>query len=249
MITVGVDLSAEPEGTGLAVLEWRGSGASVTSLQVGRTDGPLIGAMLAADKAGVDCPFGWPDEFVDMVVAHRQRQMMPPPSSGRPWRRGLALRETDRAVHERLGLTPLSVSADRIGHTAMRWAALAAGLDARGVDTSRDGSGLVAEVYPAAALKAWGLVFRGYKREQGWATRQSLVDALSAAAPWLELGVHEDLCRACDDALDAVLCALIARSVAVGGTQRPANPAAALTEGWIHVPTGQLRDLVLDPVT
>ncbi len=246
MITVGVDLSAEPEGTGVAVLEWRDSTTSVVSLHVGWADGPLIEAMLEADKVGVDCPFGWPDAFVDMVVAHRAGRLAAPPTSGRPWRRGLALRETDRAVHARTGLTPLSVSADRIGHAAMRWAAIAAALDARGVDTRRDGSGLLAEVYPAAALKRWGFAFRGYKRRNGAAARHALVDALRGAAPWLALGAHEPLCRESDDALDALLCALVARAVAVGATAPPTDSATAATEGWIHIPIGELGDLPLD---
>ncbi|MGB7979340.1 MAG: DUF429 domain-containing protein [Candidatus Nanopelagicales bacterium] len=248
MITVGVDLSAQADGTGLAVLGWSESGAvRVTALRVGVGDHALIEAMATADKVGVDCPFGWPEAFVDLVLAHRARNLAAPASSGREWRRGLALRETDRVVHARTGLTPLSVSADRIGHAAMRWAAIAARLAATGVDTRRDGSELLAEVYPAAALKVWGLTHRGYKRAANVAARGALVEALCVAAPWLDLGDFELLVRQSDDALDAVLCALVARAVAIGATSPPAGPgaiAAAGTEGWIHVPTGSLADLV-----
>ena len=246
MITVGVDLAAEAAGTGLAVVEWRRRTARVVAVSTDVADAQLVEAVLAADRAGIDCPFGWPDAFVDVVVDHRAGRLAPPESSGRPWRRGLTMRATDMVVHDRTGLTPLSVSADRIGHTALRWAAIAATLAAHGADTRRDGRGLVAEVYPAAALTQWGLTSRRYKGTAHRGPREALVDALLVAAPWLDLGAHEALCRANDDALDAVLCALVARAVALDQTAGPVgvvDVAAASSEGWIHVPTGTLDDL------
>lgn len=240
MITVGVDLAAEARSTALAVLQWSRTGAAVTEVVVGVEDAQILEAAARAGKVGVDCPFGWPEAFVDLVDAHREHRLAPPASSGRGWRAPMTLRATDIDVYARHGLTPLSVSADRIGHTALRWAAIAAALDASGADCVRDGSGLIAEVYPAAALKVWGLPYRRYKGKDGRPTREALIDSLGATAPWLDWGGHELACRESDHALDAVVAALIAREVATGRSTWPTSPSPADTEGWIHVPSGGL---------
>src|SRR5712691_13071857 len=79
-------------------------------------------------------------------------------------------------------LTPLSVSADRIGHVAMRCACLLALFAQQGHDVDRGGSGKIVEVYPAASLKAWGLPYRGYKRPEDTQALGKLVDELQGAA-------------------------------------------------------------------
>lgn len=247
MITVGVDLAAEVDRTALAEVAWTDIEARVVSVKVGVDDALIRERVAWAEKAGVDCPFGWPDAFVELVLAHRRGDLVSPPSSGREWRRGLALRETDIDVHARTGLTPLSVSADRIAHAAMRWAAVAAALQGDGIDCARDGSGSIAEVYPAAALKVWGMPHRGYKRTANRQARDALVGTLIATAPWLAFGEFEALCRESDDALDAVISALVARAVALGETYFPTNEVSALTEGWIHVPSSGLSSLLRIP--
>lgn len=154
------------------------------------------------------------------------------------WRRGLAYRVTDLFVREEAGLNPLSVSADRIAYVAFRGANLLAAL---GGPIDRSGAGLVVEVYPAATLRRWGLTHRGYKLPG----RDSLVDELLAAAPWLDLGPHEALCRRSHDAFDAVIAALATRAAALGHTQPPTpeQREAARVEGWIALPTCELADL------
>lgn len=193
---------------------------------------------------GVDCPFGWPAAFIEVATAHHSATLAPPASSGRDWRRPLTMRATDLDVHARTGLTPLSVSADRIAHPALRWAAIAAALTADGHDCARDGSGLIAEVYPAAALHIWKLPHRGYKRATNRAARNELLNLLRDAAPWLDLGTYDLICRQSDDALDAVICALIARAVWLGHTLCPPSDSSASAEGWIHLPDRGLPDLV-----
>jgi predicted nuclease with RNAse H fold len=59
----GVDLSAEPVRTAVAVLEWGESKAVVKDLRVGADDDAVLAALMTADKAGIDAPFGWPDAF------------------------------------------------------------------------------------------------------------------------------------------------------------------------------------------
>jgi Protein of unknown function (DUF429) len=83
-----------------------------------------------ASKTGIDCPFGWPAAFVSFVTAHHASH--PIPADGTGSRRNVTMRRTDLFVHEQLGLTPLSVSADRIAHVALRCAVLLAKLEAAG---------------------------------------------------------------------------------------------------------------------
>jgi hypothetical protein len=107
------------------------------------------------------------------------------------------------------------------------------------------------EVYPAAALKHWGLTYRSYKGTANTAVRHQLIDTLTAAAPWLRLGDHAQTCRRSDHALDAVIAALNARAAALGQTTTPAAErlGAARTEGRIALPTGNLADLIQNLAT
>ncbi|TDC49107.1 DUF429 domain-containing protein [Jiangella ureilytica] len=250
MRTVGVDLSAEPAGTAVATLEWADGAAVVTEVAERADDTAVIEAVERADKAGIDCPFGWPLPFVEFVSGHRDGHVSGHPSlEGRDWRRELANRTTDEVVRESTGLIPLSVAADRIGHAAFRCAWLLSQLAGRGVDVHRAGTGRVVEVYPAASLKVWGLSHRGYKGVAHRQARGDLVTQLCAAAPWLDLGAHDAACRASDHVLDAVAAALSARAAAIGKASVPGlgHEAAAAVEGWIAVPTGGLAGLVTTP--
>ncbi len=70
-------------------------------------------------------------------------------------------------------------------------------------------------------------------------TLGKLVDELLDAAPWLDLGDADFLCRRRHDALDAVVAALTARAAGKKLTLRPRTPAeasAARTQGWIALP-------------
>jgi hypothetical protein len=128
----------------------------------------------------------------------------------------------------------------------MRAAGLLGALAAAGTPVDR-ADGTVVEAYPAAALKRWGLPHRCYKRAENQSALGALVDALLAALPDLHLPAEQDaLCRASDDALDAVVCALIARAAALGLTDAPPPELRALAEreGWIAVPGCSLRDLL-----
>jgi hypothetical protein len=79
--------------------------------------------------------------------------MIPGGLTGRQWRRRLAWRVTDEVVRAETGLIPLSVAADRIGHTAMRCTGLLAQLARQGQPVDRCGRGVLVEVYPATSLK------------------------------------------------------------------------------------------------
>ncbi|MFG1834105.1 DUF429 domain-containing protein [Micromonospora chersina] len=246
MLTAGIDLAAEDTNTAVAWVRWTATGAVLEELIIGAGDDELLRAASAADKAGIDCPLGWPEPFVEFVIAHYRGELAAPTDLiGRDWRRRLAWRRTDVVTHELTGRLSLSVAADRIAHTAMRCAALLARLAEGGQPVDRSGGGTVVEVYPAASLRQWGLPHRGYKGRQNSGALNGLVDQLTTTAPWLQLGGFEPVCRGSDHAVDAVVAALTARAAAIGQATRPAEAdlAAATTEGWIALPTAPLASL------
>ena len=55
----------------MAVLEWVDGKAVVEDLRVGADDEAIQAALMTADKAGIDAPFGWPDAFTAFLVAHQ----------------------------------------------------------------------------------------------------------------------------------------------------------------------------------
>jgi predicted nuclease with RNAse H fold len=245
-MTVGVDLSVQPRKTGVAWIDWSPSGARAHNLVVGATDELITQAVMEADKAGIDCPLGWPEKFVEFISAHHAGNVIVPAEVAcLAWQSTLAYRVTDKAVHDTTGLMPLSVAADRIAYTAMRCARLLAQLASKGQPVDRCGTGVVVEVYPAASLHHWGLPHRGYKGTGNAKRLAQVVDALLAAAPWLTLGPYEDKCRRFDGALDAVIAALTARAAMKGLVTAPSTTQAATssTEGWIAVPTCPLSAL------
>jgi predicted nuclease with RNAse H fold len=246
VLTAGVDLAADPAGTAVAAISWTATGAVVDVVAVPAGDDVIVELAGRADKIGIDCPLGWPDDFVAFVSAHRTGVApIPEGVDAKQWRRRLAWRHTDEVARRMTGLVPLSVSADRIGHTAMRCAALQTRLARAGRSVDRSGTGTVVEVYPAASLKVWGLPWRGYKTAKNQAALGAVVDHLQQAAPWLDLGHHEHLCRRSDHALDAVVAALTARAAVQDQVCRPEQRElpAARTEGWIAIPTAQLAAL------
>src|SRR5262249_25611887 len=152
----------------------------------------------------------------------------------------------DLFVRDQLHLVPLSVSADRIAHVALRCAVLLAKLAASGRPVDRSGAGLVVEVYPAASLRGWGLRHRGYKQPGAPDVPATAADDLLAAAPWLDCGPHGETIRRSHDAFDAVVAALTARAASRGQTCPPGEGdlAEAATEGWIAIPSSPIGELI-----
>lgn len=250
LLTLGVDLAADPKRTAVAMVEWTGRKARLLTLLPEADDDTILALALKADKTGIDCPLGWPDDFVDFINAHHTSRV-PLLSVGPDERLPLRYRATDRfLVEAKLG-RPLSVSSDLIGVCAMRAAGLLAAMSKNGIEVDRSGvRGGVAETYPAAAIRHWGLASGGYKGAAKAATLGSMVDRLKKGLPQLTLGEHEPLCRTSDDAFDALMCALVARAttqyrctvpIPRGLTQR------ARREGWIAVPTCRLQELLAPP--
>jgi hypothetical protein len=229
MRTLGIDLASADNDTALCMLAWHGRGATVTDLRVDVSDDAICEAHLQAAATGIDCPFGWPEAFREMVA-----ERAPVEAWSHTVRDRLRLRLTDHRVHERARLWPLSVSSDRIAVPAMRCHLL---LRRLGV-IDRAGDGRVSEVYPAASLELWGLASRGYKGKKGRSAFEKLVASLPDRLPWLDLGGFGSRLAEKDHAFDALVASLTARAAARGLTAKPAVdewPVAA-REGWIALP-------------
>jgi hypothetical protein len=243
---LGIDLAAQPERTGVVTLDRCRDGWVAKTAEGRADDAALVELGASVDVVGVDAPLGWPVGFVDAVWAHQRHEPWP----GGEDRSALTYRRTDLAVAAAGWGRPLSASADRLGIVAMRCALLQREWAQRwGAPAPRDGSGVLVETYPAAAVRAW---FSGAGRYKGSGDpaaareeRGRLLGRLGDAAPWLDVGAVESPCTESDDVLDALLCALIALASRFQATSAPGESdlADALAEGWIHVPTHGLGEL------
>jgi hypothetical protein len=237
VITAGVDLASQASATAACVIEWSGRTASVVEVVTGVGDDRISALAAEVDKLGIDVPLGWPVAFVEAVGGHARDGSWPASYMHAEDTTALRFRRTDLWLWDLLKSPPLSVSTDRIALPAMRAAALLARMPDR---TPLDGSGVVVEAYPAGALRRWGFPSRNYKRKENASARRELVARLLAeTAGWLRVdGLVVERCCASDDALDAVIAALIARAAAVGLVEEipPAERDAARREGWVAVP-------------
>ncbi|HMJ33917.1 MAG TPA: DUF429 domain-containing protein [Baekduia sp.] len=246
MTVLGIDLAAGAPKTYACLLE-PSDDQLHARIAAGCGDEELRQMAHGCAKVAIDAPFGWPDPFVDALVAHRAANAWPAPDDEPPeiFRASLSFRTTDRVtMHTR---RPLSVSTDRLGVTAMRCAHLLHRWSADGETVDRTGRSRFVEVYPAAALVRWGLSPSGYKGSDGATALATLADQVIDGVDGLVLLPEDrELCRTVDDALDSLLAALVGRAATLGLTDGPPPEAAerARTEGWIHLPVrGSLRFL------
>jgi len=228
VITVGIDLSSQEKKTAACKVNWQANEATVESLEIGVSDKRIRELAATADKVGIDIPFGWPEAFARAVTAHHAKQKWVATQDPKLMR----LRSTDLFVHEKTGKWPLSVSTDRIAIPAFRAAALMSTLAEAGMPVDRTGVGKFVEVYPAAALRHWGI-------PGGAKDTPNLIPSLCQCANWLRMSAKM-LKSACDcrDACDSLLASLIARAAAIGLCESiPENDRpAAEVEGWIAIP-------------
>jgi predicted nuclease with RNAse H fold len=66
--TLGVDLASAVERTGMCLVEWDVTQARIVELAVGADDDRVMTEHERADVTGIDCPFGWPVRFQDLVT-------------------------------------------------------------------------------------------------------------------------------------------------------------------------------------
>jgi predicted nuclease with RNAse H fold len=235
VLTLGIDLSASDAQTAACFLDWRdGAGTDEGSPPIlGVGDDALLAMMERADKVGIDAPFGWPDTFREMVNTWSEEGAW----DGDMPRNSLRYRLTDQFQISQ-GRTPLSVSSDRIASTAMRCAdILAQHYLARDEALDRV-AGHVVEVYPAAALVAWGFDVKGYKDREATEKREQMLERLIDRACLRLSSQTVEHCAATDHALDALVSTLAARAQALGLTHPVSDGADAQVarEGWIHLP-------------
>jgi predicted nuclease with RNAse H fold len=241
MRTLGIDLASKPERTAMVLIDWGAAGAVVHEPESPVDDDMALAAMAGADWTGIDAPFGWPETIVKALPEFANRGSWPNPRDELE----LRFRITDRFVHGKTRIWPLSVSSDRIAVPAWRCASLLSRVSGA-IDRLGERDHVV-EVYPGAALTSWGFQRHGYKRRgsaerraEGEATPRRLLDDIGErGSPWLDLSAAEERCVASDDALDAVIAALVARAAALKITLGPPEDELDVIrrEGWIHLPT------------
>ena len=144
-------------------------------------------------------------------------------------------------MKEKVHLTPLSVSADKIAMTAMRAARLLAKVHDDGEDVDRSGKTCrFVEVYPAAALKTWGLPFKSYKGKgpEKEDKRDKLVCDLARKTGLNLTDEVRSGCRESDDKFDAFVAALVTRAAATRCCEPipEEDRERAGKEGWIALP-------------
>ena len=235
MLTLGVDLASQPKRTATCLICWDRKPAVVTSFSACATDCDLLDLFGRADKIGIDAPFGWPARFVRAIHGNSTSTDWPTVDICQ-----LRFRTTDQVVRKKLKRWPLSVSSGWIAMPAMRVARLLAIAAANGEAVDRSGSGRFVETYPAVALSVWGFPSQGYKRKKGAKVRDQLVGDLAEKTSSVLTLTKEHLsqCSDSDDALDALVAALIARTAAVGCCEPIPykHRDLAAEEGWIALP-------------
>jgi hypothetical protein len=225
------------------VIDWKAESANVCLLKTNVSNNDILALAQNHGIIGIDAPFGWPIPFVQFLG-----QVHAPIESRRPLVsievKPLCWRLTDLRVWEEVGKVPLSVAADKIAIPAMRCAVI---LDTLGVE-DRSGDGRVFEVYPAAALMAWGFAaaeIKGYKRSPDILTH--LFGRVLQQCPLTLSDADRALASLNHDAFDALIASLVTRAAVCGLTRRPDADELerAKVEGWIALPlAGELNCLI-----
>ncbi len=248
MITCGVDLASQSADTAIAVIDWGTASPRLTQLEIGVDDEIILEAAHGADHVAIASPFGWPDPFLEFIVSNRTGTVPNPrrvaTTSGR---NRIMYRTTDQRLREMLGLKLLPSTANSMAAQTLRCAGILARLREMGIPVSRAGGGRVFEAYAPASLVAWGLDEPKYKTTP--AARVRIVEQ-AARRVSLDLADHRAACMESDDALDALVCALTARAVALGLWRQPLDPDEvehAPTEGWVCIPSGTIDQLRESP--
>jgi len=245
--TLGIDLASQAKQTGVCLLDWTATPATVLDHGSHALDDQRLLELMTdpqIEKIGIDAPFAWPLAFVDALSTYRDHGT---------WlglaQEDMRFRATEVVVADVTGQAPLSVATSDLAWPAMRVARLLTSLAATEGPIDRAGAGRVAEVYPAAALRRWGVVPAGtsvldaaYKTNKSGREnrRRTMMTSLRLQLAG-QVDVDDatfDRCVSNDDDLDAFVSALVARAVQIGQSEAIPHSLrwAAMREGWIHLP-------------
>jgi predicted RNase H-like nuclease len=235
---IGIDCATASEKVGLARSLMEEPGPRVVEARTGSRGQKVAELIKPWTESGptllaLDAPLGWPYKLGQVLYHH---------SAGMPINEcpdDIFRRLTDRIVEEKIGQRPLDVGADRIARTAH--AALTLLQELREITSQeiplawdpvlKDQLSAI-EVYPAATLKAHGILSSGYKKKTQEEARKEIVNDLGKL---LDLPGDHSLLLSNADALDAVICVLAAVDFLSGEAIRPADRQLAEKEGWIWV--------------
>jgi Protein of unknown function (DUF429) len=237
VLLIGLDAAAQLGNFGYAVGEYvdgcvRLARAGILATDA-RIESELAQPLRTATRAliAVDAPLGWPAGLASELAGH---------VAGQPCERHadvLFRRETDRVVRALTGRQPLEVAADRIARaavTALRVIGELRRLVGAPIPLALSSDPLppiaVAEVYPAATLRARGTVHRGYKKPGQRAARVLIAQALAQTVPGLARLVDGPA-----DVFDAAVCLAAGVDVLEGRCRGPDDAELARKEGWIWV--------------
>jgi len=251
--TLGVDLATTDGSTGICEVDWR---ARTGIVEVGRFTDDLIARRIkdvrdAGGWAAIDAPFGFPAAFALAVEQWRSTGFVSPATD-----HAIRRRLTDEYVAARQSVVkaehlsggwnpwPLSSVVDLITPTVIRCARILTIVNAR---TPTDRVGLtsrIVEAYPVAALRCWQVPTYKYKTVA--ADCRLIFEDLVGRTGVREPTQRGPLRNGCDDdAVDAFVCALVARAVAssagatgpiAAGGVYAAQLSTIREEGWIHLP-------------
>jgi predicted nuclease with RNAse H fold len=233
----GIDCATQPNNVGIALAAYDGSCCQILEARQCSENDPPAQTIAKwhldtpLNLIALDAPLGWPITLGNTLHNH---------SAGSPTNEDpdqLFMRETDRAIYERLKKRPLEVGANLIARTAN--AALELLEEVRGLTkesiplawSPHDLHSIGAiEVYPAATLLAHGWPTADYKHPYHRDGRQRIIDELPQ---WLDISAARETILASPDVLDAVLCVLTAVDFREGQCAAPTDKELATKEGWI----------------
>lgn len=253
VLTLGIDLASTNGSTGICEVDWSDRTSSV---EVGRfADEEIAARIRAVNRAGgwaaIDAPFGFPVAFARAVHRWHSSGTVPAATD-----HDIRRRITDCYVAERQAIVkaerlpggwntwPLSSVVDLITPSVIRCARILMSANA-GAPLDRIGlTSRIVEAYPIAALRSWGVAT--YKYKSNGADCDTMLRDLCEQTGLRQPVIGGPLARGCeDDVVDALVCALLACTVAgAGGTTGPqaagegyaAQLAIIEEEGWIHLP-------------
>jgi hypothetical protein len=79
VITVGIDVAAQPERTAACWIRWDNNVGTVEQVEQPLADDRLRSILVEdpVDKVGIDVPLGWPAAFVSAIGAHNAGKLWP----------------------------------------------------------------------------------------------------------------------------------------------------------------------------